>query len=146
MLCTIVAFLFSSCNILSDIENLKSLESLGTNTTVEEAMSDITSINYAITEAKRMVSKHDDTKYAEKVYEDCVSYEDVINKNDLQEKAKNKMIGGVTYRLYWDTHLHYPFWSTDGVDDIRNSDESTQLFQHESSIEMTNKTNINQCK
>lgn len=143
VLCVLIMFTFSSCSVL---EGMEAAKELGTNTTVNDAMDDLILINNAVSEANQMIAKHDSGKYGEKVYEDGISFEDVINENNLQDNAGIKMIDFVVYRLYWDTTTHYPFWSTNGVDDIRNSNENVQTVEHESSIEITNKTNINKFK
>ena len=143
VLCILIMLIFSSCSVL---EGMEAAKELGTNTTVDDAMTDLILIDNAISEANQMILKKDAGKYGSKVYEDGISFEDVVNENKLQGNAGNKMVNFVTYRLYWDTTTHYPFWSTDGIDDIRNANENVEAIEHVDSIEMTNKTNINRFK
>ncbi|MCI6007479.1 hypothetical protein ACTQ3M_02850 [Oscillospiraceae bacterium LCP25S3_E10] len=139
LVCMLMVVMLTSCSDTIDI-----LNGLATNTTVDEAMADLSTINKCINEAHTMVANKDTTKYGTKVYEDGIGLEDIIDKCDIKDEAENKRIDGVIYKLYWDTSSHYPFWSTDGTDDIRNTNEGTNI-QHSSSFEITGKTNVNKC-
>lgn len=137
LICAVVLVAFSGCSSAS-----KGLEALTTNTTLEEAEKDIAIINSAIMEAKRMVQQKDTSVYGDLVHADSVSFKDVVVAKGIDEQTGTKRIDGTAYYLYWDTSKHYPFWSTDGSDDIRNTKENMIPVVHSNSIRIKNKTNV----
>lgn len=137
VMCVVIVFTLCGCSDVTE-----GFEALTTNTTVDEAMTDVAEINSAIVTAKTMVQNKDTSLYGDIVISDSVSFEDVVEKNDLDEQAKTKRIDGVSYYLYWDNTTRYPFWSTDGTDDIRNSQEGTAAITHGDSTQIKDKTNI----
>lgn len=136
--------LLSGCASLSSVS--EGLNAMQTNTTVEEAVTDAAKIEAAIKEAKAMVKSGDVSLYGDSVHTDTVSYGDIVKVNELKSEAKAKRIEGVTYKLYWDINTDYVFWSTDGVDDIRNNENRVQDIKHTSTMELKTKTNISDLK
>ncbi|MEE1281503.1 MAG: hypothetical protein UHK60_04510 [Acutalibacteraceae bacterium] len=120
------------------------LDSLTTNTTVDEATVALTEINSAIMDANQMVRSKDSSVYGDLVHTDTVSFKNVVAENDLEKQVATKRIDGVSYHLYWDNDANYPFWSTDGIDDIRNTKENFHEITHDDSIRIKNKTNISE--
>ena len=137
MLCAIIMVALCGCSDVTE-----GFEALTTNTTVDEAMTDIAELNNAIAKAKIMVQNKDTSVYGDLALSDTVSFKDVVTENALEEQAKTKRIDGVSYYLYWDNTTGYPFWSTDGTDDIRNSQEGAIAITHSDSTEIKNKTNV----
>lgn len=141
LMCAIVLVGLSGCSSAAE-----GLEALKTNTTVDEATQDIFDLNNAIIEAKAMVESRNTKVYGDLVHTDSVSFKDVIIQNELDEQAGTKRIDGVSYYLYWDNERHYPFWSTDGFDDIRNNQENMMYIKHDDSMRIKNKTNVTALK
>ncbi len=140
LICAFVLVAFSGCHAAEGLEALK------TNTTVDEAMMDITEINTAITQAKMMVQNKNTSVYGDLVHTDSVSFKDVVTENQLDEQTSTKRIDGTSYYLYWDNAKHCLFWSTDGFDDIRNLQENMMYIRHEDSTRIKNKTNVTALK
>lgn len=141
LMCAVVLVSLSGCS--SAVEGL---EAIKTNTTVDEATKDISEINSAIVEAKAMVESRNTKVYGDLVHSDSVSFKDVVTEKELDEQAGTKRIDGTSYYLYWDNERHYPFWSTDGFDDIRNNQENMMYIKHEDSMRIKNKTNVTALK
>lgn len=141
LVCVVVLTIFSGCSNVEDGFN-----AMANNTTVEEATADLAEINSAIVNANRMLASKDNSVYGELVLEGAVSFKDVVEKNDLKDAVATKRIDGVSYHLYWDKTTNYPFWSTDGSDDIRNSQAAFANVVHKDSFEIKNKTNISELK
>lgn len=141
VICVVILILICGCKSVSD-----GFDALTTNTTVDEAMTDLADINVAIAEANKMLQNKDTSVYGNLVHTDTISFKDVISKKELDEQAATKRIDGVSYYLYWDNNTKYPFWSTDGTDDIRNSQENFNDITHDNSTRIKNKTNISQLK
>ena len=136
-MCMTGVLLLSGCASFS-----AGLDKMQTNTTVEEALDDMKKIESAIKEAKAMVKQGDVSLYGDKVHTDTVSFGDIVEVKELKTHAKVKRIDGVAYKLYWDISADYPFWSSDGVDDIRNNENRVHDIQHNNSMEIKNKTNV----
>lgn len=141
LMCAVVLISLCGCDSASE-----GFDALTTNTTVDEAMADLVDINSAIAEANRMIRNKDASVYGDLVHTDTVSFKDVVSQNELDEQAATKRIDGVSYYLYWDNSTRYPFWSTDGTDDIRNSQENFNEVIHDDSIRIKNKTNVSDLK
>ncbi len=142
--CLVALLLTSGCVSFSSVS--EGLGAMQTNTTVEEAMADISQIEAAIKEAKNMVKLGDASLYGDSVHTDTVSFGDVVKAKELKTQAKTKRIDGVEYKLYWDITADYPFWSSDGADDIRNNENRVHDITHKSSVQIKTKTNITELK
>lgn len=141
VICAVVLISLCGCDSAKE-----GFDSLTTNTTVDEAMADLVEINSAIVNANRMINNKDTSVYGDLVHTDTVSFKNVVSENELEEQAATKRIDGVSYYLYWDNGIKYPFWSTDGTDDIRNTQENFNEITHDNSIRIKNKTNISTLK
>ncbi|MEE1077191.1 MAG: hypothetical protein UHY68_08035 [Acutalibacteraceae bacterium] len=139
--CAVVLISLSGCDSAKE-----GFDSLTTNTTVDEATIAIVEINSAIIDANRMVAGKDTSVYGDLVHTDAVSFKDVVTENELEKQASTKRIEGVSYHLYWDNDANYPFWSTDGIDDIRNTQENFREVIHDNSMRIKNKTNVSELK
>lgn len=141
VVCVAMLAMFSGCSDVTE-----GLDAIATNTTVDEATADIATINGAIVTANIMLDSGDSSLYGELVLSGAISFEDVVEKNKLDELVATKRIDGVSYHLYWDETTNYPFWSTDGTDDIRNSNPDFATVVHRDSFEIKDKTNITELK
>lgn len=141
LMCVATMTVAGGCNSVTD-----GLNAIATNTTVDEAMQDLADVNGAIARANIMLQTGDDSVYGELVLSGAISFEDVVEKNKLDEQVETKRIDGVSYDLYWDNLTNYPFWSTDGSDDIRNSQEGTIEIKHRDSVQIKDKMNITELK
>ena len=141
VLCAVVLISLCGCNSAKE-----GFDSLTTNTTVDEATTAIAEINSAILDANRMISNKDNSVYGDLVHTDTVAFKNVVVENGLEKQVSTKRIEGVSYHLYWDIDARYPFWSTDGIDDIRNTQENFKEITHENSLRIKNKTNVSDLK
>lgn len=127
MFSIIIAFTCAGCTGITDA--IDSLPFFEDNTTIDEALSDIGEIRYAIMQAQediRMKSPGNSI-YGSNVLSENISYQDVIDKNDLQAEAETKRYNKTAYYLYWDLSSKELFWSTDGKDDIRCADGDMEI-------------------
>lgn len=127
LFCSILMILsFTSCSAVTDL--VDSMPFFEDNTTINEAVNDSQEIMRALILANEDLKTGNSAGiYGDAALTKNVSFQDVIDKNNLKSQAETKRYNKVAYHLYWDYSLHAPFWSTDGEDDILNADGNSNV-------------------
>lgn len=127
MLSIVAVLSFAGCTGIT--EAIDSLPFFEDNTTIDEAVNDIREIRYYILQAQDDIKSNNskNSVYGSAVLSENVSYQDVIDKNDLKTQAETKRYNKKAYYVYWDLRSKELFWSTDGKDDIRCADGTMEV-------------------
>ncbi len=140
LLLTVTIVLLSGCSAVDGIERIMISED---NTSVKQTVEDTNNIMQALKEANTAMKNLDTKVFGQKVLSEGLSYKDVIEAKDLKEAAQTKRYKDVIYHAYWDKDGKGLFWSSDGLDDLRNADGNFHVT-HKNSKRIINSTPANE--
>ncbi len=123
----IIVFTCAGCTCITDA--IDSLPFFEDNTTIDDAVNDSREICYYVVQAQQDIKNRNskNSVYGSDVLTENISYQDVIDKNDLKAQAETKRYNKTAYYIYWDLKREELFWSTDGKDDIRCADGTVEI-------------------
>ena len=145
MCCIAIITVFSLSACSSAVDEIEKLTIPEDNTSIREASQDTADIMAAIRDAQEAVQKRDTSVYGNRALSDGISYQNVINANDLKSAAETKRYKDVIYHAYWDKDKNSLFWSSDGSDDLLNADGDFNI-EHKNTMRLLNTTPINELK